>query len=230
MDLFAIIPAAGDGTRLGCGRKAAVPVAGSPMVVWSMRVLAEQAGLVGGVLVVHPDDVDVAKREWIPRGVRYDQKWLIATGGASRRQSVENGLAAVPDSITTVLVHDAARPLLDHEDLQRVVEAGQRSGAAILASPVSDTLKRVEGERVVGQVDRTGLYRAETPQVFSRELLARAHREVCRESEATDDAMLVEELGHAVEVVSAQSANLKVTTSADLELVEIYLRKGTGGP
>jgi 2-C-methyl-D-erythritol 4-phosphate cytidylyltransferase len=157
----------------------------------------------------------------------YPKVACLIEGGDTRQGSVWNGLQAASDA-ELVLVHDAARPLVDEALIRAVLAATRRAGAAVPLVPVPDTVKRVEGDRVVDTVPREGLMLAQTPQGFRRELLLRAHREA-RESgvEATDDAQLVERLGEEVAWVEGNRVNLKITTPADLVLADRLLR---GGP
>jgi 2-C-methyl-D-erythritol 4-phosphate cytidylyltransferase len=147
-------------------------------------------------------------------------------GGAERQDSVRCGLEALPAEVTHVAVHDAARPLVRPGDVTRVVRAARSCGAALLAVPVRDTIKRVESGRVVATPPRSECYAAQTPQVFRidwlRDALAKADADGVR---GTDDASLVERLGVAVEVVEGDPANLKITSAEDLALAEVWLRR-----
>jgi 2-C-methyl-D-erythritol 4-phosphate cytidylyltransferase len=127
------------------------------------------------------------------------------------------GLASLPDEIGLVAVHDAARCLVDPGDVERVVDAARATGAAILAARVSDTLKRVEGDRIVETPDRAAYWAAQTPQVFRRDWLAAATEAAARAGRrATDDAALVESAGHVVRIVEARAPNPKITRPEDL--------------
>jgi len=145
-------------------------------------------------------------------------------GGAERSDSVENALKRVKAEADFVCIHDAARPCLAGEWIDRVFAAAQKSGAAILAIPVGGTLKRVGPDNTIEEtVSRDGLWEAQTPQVFRRELLIEAYAR--REGfQATDDAQLVERLGHAVTVVLGSAVNLKIATKEDQRLAEQALK------
>ncbi|MCI0651706.1 MAG: 2-C-methyl-D-erythritol 4-phosphate cytidylyltransferase, partial [Planctomycetes bacterium] len=165
-DLFAIVAAAGTGSRLGAPqRKAGVVIAGKALVVWTLEALRSCPHLAGGVLVVHEDDLATAQREWLPAAGLAGSGWEVSLGGKTRAESVRAGLALAPVTASRVLVHDAARPAVSAADLAAVVEAARESGAAILASAVADTLKRGRDGIIIESLERTGLYRAETPQV-----------------------------------------------------------------
>ncbi|MCA8962027.1 MAG: 2-C-methyl-D-erythritol 4-phosphate cytidylyltransferase [Planctomycetes bacterium] len=225
--LYALVPAAGEGRRLGTGtRKAALEIEGLPLAVWSLRAVAAAPGLVGGIVVVHPDDVVLAER-WLelasPAG-----SWEVVVGGATRAESVSRGLARIPDGVAWVLIHDAARPLLHRDDCDRVVRAAWRCGGAILAHRVVDTVKRVgDDDSIEETVDRSTLWGAETPQVFSRRALVAALEELSN-SEAgervTDDASWFELTGRRVDVVESRFANLKVTRPQDVDIARVLMR------
>ncbi len=148
----------------------------------------------------------------------------VVRGGNSRAQSVSNALAKVREDVEFVAVHDAARPCLASEWIDRVFAAAQKSGAAILAIPVAGTLKRVGSSHTITEtVSREGLWEAQTPQVFRRELLLDAYRQR-GDFEATDDAQLVERIGHPVQVVQGSPINMKITTKDDLRLAAHALK------
>lgn len=212
-----VLAAAGEGTRLGCGRKAAVPLGGRAMVEWSLDVLSRLSNPPTGVVVLHPDDREVAERDWLAVA-RSRSEWSVVDGGTTRAESVRGGVEAL-GPCDFILVHDAARPLLALEDLERVVAAAESEGAAILARPVTDSLKRVEAGRIVESVSRAGLWQAETPQVFAaagfREVVARWGQE-----DVTDEASWWQADGRPLVVVESRHPNLKVTRRVDLALAE----------
>ncbi|HEV7225160.1 MAG TPA: 2-C-methyl-D-erythritol 4-phosphate cytidylyltransferase [Pirellulales bacterium] len=148
----------------------------------------------------------------------------VVEGGKERADSIERALARVKPDVDFIAVHDAARPCLADEWIGRVFEAAEKSGAAILAVPVAATLKRVGADRAITEtVSREGLWEAQTPQVFRRQLLLDAYAK--RGSfVATDDAQLVERIGQAVTVVQGSPINLKITTQEDLRLAEQALK------
>ena len=218
---IALIVAAGRGERLGAGRaKALVELAGRPLVQWSIDALREVDGLERIVLALPPGTS-------APSGV------TAVDGGAVRSDSVRRALAAAGpgDPSETVIVHDAARPLVTGELVERAVAAlagDQSLAAAIAAAPVTDTVKRVRDGVVTETLDRSSLWAVQTPQVFRRAALERA-LDVPDEvlAEATDDAWLIERAGGRVAVVHASSENLKVTTPLDLRLAEMLLHART---
>ena len=227
----ALIVAAGSGERLGAGRpKALVEVAGRPLVQWSIDALAHVAQIEQIVLALPPGVT-------APAGVSAVPGVSIVEGGPVRSDSVRRALAAVGpgDPRQAVLVHDAARPLLTPglaEAVLGALDADADADAAIAAAPVTDTIKRAGGDRVVhGTIDRSVLWSVQTPQAFRRDALERAldvsPEELAR---ATDDASLIEQRGGRVIVVPASDENLKVTTPLDLQLAELLLRaRGSSG-
>jgi len=148
----------------------------------------------------------------------------VVEGGEHRADSVQRALERVKREIDFVAVHDAARPCIADKWIEQVFEAAERTGAAILAAPVAETLKRVDGKKqITATVDRASLWAAQTPQVFRRELLVEAYAKRGNNA-ATDDAQLVERLGQAVTVVPCAQMNLKITTRDDLKLAEQVLK------
>ena len=216
----ALVVAAGRGERLGSqGPKAFVTVAGRPMLEWSIEALRASPGV---------SEIVVA----LPAGAAPPDGVTAATGGETRSESVRNALAAATDGeAQVVLVHDAARPLLTAgmvADCLDALESGSGWDGAIVAAPVSDTIKRApDGQAVAETLDRNELWAVQTPQVFRRAVLERAldtPPEVL--AAATDDAMLVEGAGGRVRVVEARHANPKVTTPEDLALAAQLLGAG----
>lgn len=148
----------------------------------------------------------------------------VVEGGAERADSVANALARVKPDVDYVAVHDAARPCLANEWIDEVFAAAEKTGAAILATPINGTLKRSENGKTVSEtVSREGLWEAQTPQVFRRQLLLDAYAKR-GDLAATDDAQLVEQLGHEVTLVRCSLINLKITTKADLRLAQHALK------
>lgn len=153
----------------------------------------------------------------------------IVPGGAYRRDSVRAGLDTLRKECEIVLVHDAARPFVECRVIDAVIALARGGDCAIAALPVSDTLKEAavtHPDRVERTVDRTRLWRAQTPQGFPREVLERAHRAAAPDADATDDAALVESLGVQVRLVMDTVRNLKITTPDDLALAELLARDG----
>ena len=210
-----ILAAAGEGRRLGARvPKAFVPLAGRPLFLHALETFAALPFVRAVALVLPPDWIDRVRRRW---GVRLDGLKVAALvpGGARRQDSVKAGLDVLRTPV--VLVHDAARPLIDGSAVRDVVRAAAREGAAVLAAAAVDTVKVVDGRgRVVATPDRSRVWLAQTPQGFRREVLAEAYRRAGRRA-ATDDCQLVERSGGRVVVVPSRRPNFKVTTPEDLE-------------
>lgn len=219
----AIVVAAGAGDRLGAAvPKALVPAAGRPLVVWSVDSLVASAG-VGPVVVVAPPGYEDAVAAALGSANRVH---AVVPGGATRQRSVAAGLAALPDDIDVVLVHDAARPLLTSAIVDRILVALGANDAAIAAVPIPDTLKRAGGGGLVeATVDRSDLWGAQTPQGFRADVIRRifAEADEAELDSATDCAGMAERRGVAVALVDPGAPNLKVTTPADLALVVALL-------
>jgi 2-C-methyl-D-erythritol 4-phosphate cytidylyltransferase len=217
----AIIVGAGSGERLGASTpKALVPLGGEPMLVHAVRAFAAASVVEAIVVVVGGDHVE-AVREILPADLAR-RVHAICAGGATRAESVDRGLQALPPGSAVVAVHDAARPLVTPDLIDRVVTALEEPwDAAAPALPVVDTLKLAAGERVLRTVDRRGLFGVQTPQVFGRALLERLHASPqAHEGEITDDLMLVEQAGGEVRLVAGEVTNLKITFPDDLRLAD----------
>ncbi len=187
------------------------------MLAWSVAAFAA-APSVGLIVVAAPPGAE-EEVERIAGGVAEATHVIVVAGGASRAESVGLGLAEAPASAEVVAVHDAARPLLTPQLIETLIarlESRPEVAGVIAAAPLVDTVKRVEGERIVATPDRSVLWSAQTPQVFRANLLREAHDDVEAASSATDDAMLIEARGGAVLVEASPHPNLKVTTEADL--------------
>jgi 2-C-methyl-D-erythritol 4-phosphate cytidylyltransferase len=200
---WGIVVAGGTGSRFGTAKQFE-SIAGSRLVD---RAIEAAAAACEEVVVVLPD------------GVTWDGAPVSAAvvGGPSRSASVRAGLAVVPSTATIVVVHDAARPLASRALFDAVIDAARRSAdAAVPALPVPDTVKRIDGDRVVETVARDGLVAVQTPQAFRADALRAAH---AANDDATDDAALIEASGGRVVVVPGEPANLKVTTPDDLAIV-----------
>jgi 2-C-methyl-D-erythritol 4-phosphate cytidylyltransferase len=220
MKVSAIIVAAGSGIRLGSALpKAFVPLAGRPMLFYALRTLGQVAQIVEVVLTI-PGGMETAARSVVDAsGLQMPVK--ITEGGKERQDSARIALALTSAESAVVIVHDAARPFAPAGLFQRCIERAAASGAAIAAIPVVDTLKRVADTAVAATVPRANLWHAQTPQVFARELLIRAHADASSyQIAATDDADLVARLGHHAEVVEGSPVNLKITTADDLMMAE----------
>jgi 2-C-methyl-D-erythritol 4-phosphate cytidylyltransferase len=225
MDLAVILAGAGEGTRMGGrGPKLLIPVGGRPALERVIDAFLEVEA-VGEIVAVIPESLQAPADRALasrknPRGVRL----TLTTGGATRQASVARGLAALERDLPFVAVHDVARVLVSPALIERVLRAARASGAAIPACPLRDSVKEVEEGRVVRSVERLRLQGAQTPQIFARDILARAHAAAIEEAfDATDEAMLVERIGCAVSVVPGEPSNLKLTEPDDVRVLEAWL-------
>lgn len=222
---YALVPCAGSGTRAGVGEpKQYRLLAGRPLVAWTLDALARVVRIDATLVALAPDDALFETR--LPRfaGAR---GWIARCGGASRAQTVANGLAelvargARPDD--WVLVHDAARCLLRPAAVERLIDACcDDAVGGLLALPVGDTLKQAAGDRVAATIDRRDKWAAQTPQMFRVGLLGEALSRAG--GQPTDEAAAVEALGQAPRLVHGDADNIKVTWAADFELAERLLR------
>jgi len=216
----AIVPAAGRGSRIGLKiPKTFVDLGGAPLLARTIALLAASRR----IALIQP----VLPRAHLARfrtGILSRHRWAACrpavAGGRERQDSVAAGLRALPDDVEYVVIHDGARPFATTALVDRVLAEARRHGAALAAIPVQDTVKRVSADFfLAGTVDRRSLWLAQTPQAFSVGLLREAHaRARAAGLEATDDAALVEALGHPVRVVLGSRLNFKITTREDLAL------------
>jgi 2-C-methyl-D-erythritol 4-phosphate cytidylyltransferase len=219
-----ILAAAGQSSRFKDShyKKPFAPLAGRPVWLHSAEKFLERNDVKQIVIVVSPED-----REGFLEKFAANLAFMgitLAEGGAHRGESVRRGLEKLDPSIDTVAIHDAARPCIAAPWIESVFAAGARTGAAILAIPVVGTLKRVGPDGTISEtVDRSGLWEAQTPQVFSRQVLEKAFASV-PVHQPTDEAQLVESIGQKVTVVRGSPVNLKITSREDLVLAEQALR------
>ena len=219
MSVAALLLCAGKGERLAAGvDKPLAPLAGRPLFTWSLASL-QRCRAIAGIVLVGP----VARLKDLLAASGNSSEKIVAwtEGGRERQHSVARGLHVLPAEFTTVAVHDCARALVSPELVARVVADALAHGAALAAVSLEDSLKRVTLSTVDATVPRAGLWRAQTPQAFRRDWLEEAHRTV--KGSATDDAALVESLGHPVHITPGDPLNFKITTRQDLELAEAWL-------
>ncbi|MDK6078734.1 2-C-methyl-D-erythritol 4-phosphate cytidylyltransferase [Massilia varians] len=218
---FALLPAAGVGARMGANSpKQYLQIGGKPMLRHTLDAFRSSPLIAHTYVVVSADD------PFIDAVLPPDGVTVLRCGGATRMESIRNGLRALHGSIALndwVLVHDAARPGLDAELIERlIVETGEHPAGGLLALPVVDTVKRSRAGEVA-TVSRDGLWLAQTPQMFRYQLLLRALDAATDPSAITDDASAVEALGLAPKLVEGHPRNLKVTLPADIRIAEMYL-------
>lgn len=229
-EAWAIIAAAGQSQRMGGENKLYLPLADKPVLARTLAVFQSCADVVGIILAVAAGEISRC-REMILEPGGFSKVAAVIPGGKTRQESVENALAFLPPECVLVVVHDGARPFLRSALLQQAIEAGRQAGAAVVAVPVKDTMKMVaispEGPgRVVQTLPRKKLWAAQSPQVFSRQVIARAYQQARWDGFwGTDDASLVERLGYPVVVVPGDYTNIKLTTPDDVYLAEALLAR-----
>ncbi|WP_329381509.1 2-C-methyl-D-erythritol 4-phosphate cytidylyltransferase [Streptomyces sp. NBC_01351] len=230
----AVIPAAGRGVRLGPGApKALRALGGTPMLVHAVRAMARSRAISLVVVVAPSDGADEVRLLLAEHALPERAEILVVPGGETRQQSVRAGLDALPQDVTSVLVHDAARPLVPVDTVDAVIEAVRDGAPAVVPGlPLADTVKEVEPgkpgepEPVVATPERARLRAVQTPQGFDRDTLVRAHAAIAVDGEgATDDAGMVERLGVTVTVVPGHEEAFKVTRPLDLVLAEAVLAR-----
>lgn len=227
----AIVVAAGSGTRLGGNRpKQFLDLGGIPIIIHALRQF-ERCPDINEIVTVLPAEETAgfssqAKEFGLRKLIR------VVAGGETRAQSVRRGLAAVSEA-EIVAVHDGVRPFVTPEEIGCVVQAAKKSGAAVLVAPVADTIKEVEGNRIVRTVTRQKLRRALTPQCFRFEILKRAYEALDQAEaagvEVTDESFLVERLGVEIVAVEGSARNIKITQEEDLVLAEAILKSVVSG-
>jgi 2-C-methyl-D-erythritol 4-phosphate cytidylyltransferase len=219
-----IIPAAGQGKRMGAGKnKLLLELNGIPVLIHTLRVFEDDESCDGMILAVHPQD----EMEFKVLLKKYNIHKVVnfVAGGKERQHSICNALNTVNGN-GIILVHDAARPFIQKEQIHRLTETAIEKDAAILGVPAKDTIKRVCNGVVVETVERSSLWAVQTPQAFRMSILRQAYEKA--ESEnflGTDDASLVERTGHPVAIVEGDYDNIKLTTPEDLFFAEAILKK-----
>ena len=193
-------------------------------VLWRTLDVFERCAEIDHLVVVSGGDTGAAVEGWKESGA-FAKLWAVVEGGAERHLSVKNGLDALPDGSQFVGVHDGARPLISERAIRDCFKVARETGAASCAHPITDTLKKADASgRVMGGVDREGLWGMETPQVFDKDLLLRAYRNVLgRGLVVTDEVSALDAIGVKVQLVANDSPNPKITFEGDLLMAERLL-------
>ncbi|MDR2168986.1 MAG: 2-C-methyl-D-erythritol 4-phosphate cytidylyltransferase [Planctomycetaceae bacterium] len=230
-----IIAAAGQSRRFGntptssqewfdgtASKKTYAKLFGKPIWLYSTELFAKRTEVKQIILVVSPEDVSWFRDYF---AVEIDKLLLmVISGGLERVDSVQKALNIVRSNIDYVVVHDAARPCVSDEQINNVFNTAKINGAAILATPIVGTIKSVENNKIKSTIPRNGLWEAQTPQVFKKQILLDAYAFRNNDNTIpTDDAELVEKAGFNVSIVPADKSNLKITTQADLKFAEAIL-------
>lgn len=219
-----IIAAAGKSERFGASeKKTFAKIDGRPVFLRSIELFINREDVCQTILAVAPEDMGMIKSKYAANlgfmGVK------LVEGGDERADTVRAALAVVAEDAEFVAIHDAARPCVSHDQIAAVFSEAIKSGAAILASAVTGTLKRVTDDRMIDEtVPRASLYEAQTPQVFRKDLIMESYRSLAQDMTATDDAQVVELAGHAVSVVISDATNLKITGKGDIALANAILK------
>ncbi len=219
-----IIPAAGAGKRFGgTTKKPFAQIDNRPIFIRSIELFVTREDVCQVILAVSPDDYDVVREKYAANLMFMDIK--LVKGGSERYESVRAALAEVDDEADLVCIHDAVRPCVLEKWIDDVFAEAGKSGAAILAAPLTGTIKRVSEAGAIDEtVSRARLFEAQTPQVFRKDLLNEAYAKLPEGAQPTDDAEVVERTGHAVTIVESDRRNLKITTGADLTLAASTLK------
>jgi len=237
-NVAAIVCAAGASSRFGGKRKKAfVDVAGRAVFFRSAELFSNRDDVKQVLLGIASEDEELVSVKWGPNLKFFGVSIFI--GGAERFETVNKGIELLRDDIDLIAIHDACRCCVTEEIIDSTIAAAARSGAAIPACPVTATIKQAKDNIITKTVDRTGLYEAQTPQIFSASLLKKAYEnlENLDKSKISDDSQLVEALGHKVTIVETDSSNIKITRQSDIAVAEAILKsrpkpmpKGPIGP
>ena len=231
MKTAAIIVSAGKGLRFpGEKKKQFLSLAGKPVLCRTLDRFEASPSIDTIHLVVAEEDLAYTLREIVePHGYRKVSR--VVPGGKSRQESVRNGVHALPPGVDLVAVHDGVRPLVTRRLIEESLQAARQYGAAVVATPVKDTIKLVSHDRIVERtLDRTSLWQIQTPQAFQLDLFKQAIQKAAEDGFlGTDDASLVERMGIKVYILEGSYTNIKITTPEDLMLADFILRVGVPG-
>lgn len=224
MNYQVVIPAAGQGKRMNAGKnKQFIELEQVPIIIHTLKVFEEHSMCSGIILAINEQergDFQKLQDDYQITKIKY-----MVSGGFERQFSVFNGLQAVENG-ELVLVHDGARPFISHKSIEDLLHKAKVTGAATLAVPVKDTIKRVENGLVIETVERSSLWSIQTPQAFHRSLVTDAHQQAKNENYlGTDDASLVERTGKPVSIVLGDYTNIKITTPEDLLIAKAILAR-----
>ncbi|MCD6187476.1 MAG: 2-C-methyl-D-erythritol 4-phosphate cytidylyltransferase [Desulfuromusa sp.] len=228
-----LIPAAGVGRRMGGSiSKQYLELAGKPILAHTLALFENHPQIENIYLLVPPDDISYCQQQIIDR-YGFSKVKRIVAGGAERQDSVRNGLDTLAEDGLAqphrpILIHDGARPLFDGKRLSTLIDIVCQTGACIIGVPVKDTIKEVENNKITGSPDRSRLWQAQTPQGFHYQLIREAFDQAADDGfTATDDASLVERLGHPVQILEGDYRNIKLTTPEDILIAAALLGGST---
>ncbi|MEH7494699.1 2-C-methyl-D-erythritol 4-phosphate cytidylyltransferase [Neobacillus niacini] len=222
-----IIPAAGQGKRMGAGKnKLLLELNNIPVLIHTLRVFEEDELCQGIILAVNPLDTEEFK--YLLNKYKVKKVMDLVPGGKERQDSIYNALKTIKND-GIILVHDAARPFILKEHIHRLLDTAQETGAAIIGVPAKDTMKTVGNHVVMATVERSSLWAVQTPQAFRFSILFKAYEHAEKEHFiGTDDSSLVERISHPVTMVEGDYDNIKLTTKEDLFFAQAILKKREG--
>jgi len=224
MHVSAIIPAAGSGARMGGIKKPYMDLAGKPILAHTLTIF-QQCPLVNSIVVVTAKDDEARCVQDVVTAYGIDKSLSIVAGGDTRQESVFNALQELSSNTDVVVIHDAVRPFVTEEMILQSIDNANQYGSAIVAVPVKDTIKESDDDGfVMKTLDRHRLWAIQTPQTFKYNLIMKAHL-YARENniQATDDAFLIEQIGHKVKLIMGSYENIKITTPDDLIIAKAIL-------
>ncbi|QTA85074.1 2-C-methyl-D-erythritol 4-phosphate cytidylyltransferase [Desulfonema magnum] len=223
----AIIVAGGKGLRMKeMVRKQYLLLAGRPILSHTLAVF-DQCDAIDKIFLVAPaEDFDFCRKNLLG-SFHFEKKITLVPGGAERQYSVYNGLMAVSDKKSIVVIHDGVRPFVRHDQITACIESAKEHGACILGMPAFDTLKQVNSSGEIEKtLEREVIWLAQTPQAFQYDIIVSAHEAAAREGYiGTDDASLAERMGQKVKIITGSRNNIKITTQEDLRLAGIIMEK-----
>jgi 2-C-methyl-D-erythritol 4-phosphate cytidylyltransferase len=219
-----IVPAAGQGKRMGAGKnKQFLNIGSKPLILQTIQAFAQDEWCNQIILV--GNEQELGELENLIESSGLIKPIIIIAGGKERQQSVYHGIKMVEDHEKIVLIHDGARPFITREIIHEVVQKANDNGAATVAVPVKDTIKKVNHEVVEETLERSGLWAVQTPQAFRLSIVKTAHQKAEEMGFlGTDDASLVEYIGQSVHIVQGSYFNIKITTPEDLILAEAIIK------
>lgn len=217
----AIIVAAGSSQRMGMD-KIFAEIGGKPLIAWSVDVCQDSPAISDIIIVFNSKNIDSGKKLCSQRN--WTKVKAICTGGARRQDSVQQGLNRI-SNCEWVLIQDGARPFITGEMINRGIEAAEKTGAAIAAVPVKDTIKQSDDNQTIKQtIERDLLWTVQTPQIYRFAIISEAYKNI--KDEVTDDAAMVEKLGYKVKIFMGAYNNIKITTQEDMIIADIIARGG----
>ena len=226
MKVSAIIPVAGRGKRFG-GKtpKQFLNIGDQSIIEITLKKFLSHDSINHGVVLVSDRELEFSRNVFLQID-GFEEKFKIVIGGKKRQDSVYNGLKNIPSDTDIVIIHDGVRPLVSSQLITQSIQTASATGACIAATPVKDTIKRVQNETIIETISRDHLWQAQTPQAFKYSVLKDAHNKAKKAGfYSTDDSSLVEWYGHPVNIILGEYSNIKITTTIDLNLSQLLYQK-----